>query len=274
MRRTFVMISLLAAAMCSQASELEHSVGIQLGWDREIYRLNQPTVLNDNKSDLKKYPLNGGRIGFVYELAHESGVGLFTALDYAYTWHRSSWEKIPISPEGKISKYEGTMMEYSTYTQSHRLDVEAYFQYKFELATRTYLVLYTGPSFQWIAKYIAQDNFRYNDTEIKKRYYFEESLRYNTEDVAKYYREWNITWGLGAAFQYDIYYIRGGYNFGLVNPYKVDRFGDVKYVDENGQMNDLFKDGENSNYPDQRLTRGRLDSWYVTLGVFIWQSDK
>ena len=52
-------------------------------------------------------------------------------------------------------------------------------------------------------------------------------------------------------FQYDRYYLRGGYDFGLINPYKLSNFSQVGLADRN--------------------TRGRLDQWQIKLGVYLWQ---
>lgn len=273
MKRSILCVLAVALAVVTFAGELNHSIGIQVGWDREIYRLNAPSVSGLDKTVLNKTPLSGGRLGLVYELADESGVGLFTSFTYAYTWNRSAYEKIPYTPEGKPAKIEWSKLEYSSYLQSHRLDLALQPQFKFEIAGKTYLILYTGPTFQFIAKIEGQDNFRYNDQDTQIRYYFEDKLNYNTEVMTKYYKNWNITWGLGAAFQYDIFYLRGGYDFGLVNPYKVQDFGAITIENAQGVPYSIFTE-PGSNEPDHRLTRGRLDCWNVTFGVYFWQTDK
>jgi len=252
--------------------EVTHNVGIQLGWDRNLYRLNAPSVSEKDKNDLSKQPLNGGRLGLVYELASEKGLGFFTAFNYAYTWHTSDWEKIPYNEKGKYTEFDLTKIEYRYRQQMHQLDFNLQAQYKFEIADETYLAFYTGPSVQYIIEYDAQDYFRYNDTKLDDRYYFERPIEYDTEDMASYYKRYNVTWGLGAAFQFDRYYIRGGYEFGLINPYKVTTFGAIQY-EKNGQLYNVFEKTDGSHEPDDRLTRGRLDSWNITLGVFLWQSD-
>jgi hypothetical protein len=58
----------------------------------------------------------------------------------------------------------------------------------------------------------------------------------------------NVTWGIGAGFQYERYFLRGGYDFGLINPYKAQSFIDL---DVN--------------------TRGRFDQWQIKLGMYIWE---
>jgi len=281
-KRNILLLLAMAGTMAAMAGEINHSIGIQLGWDREIYRLNAPTVSGQKVTDLNKTPLSGGRLGLVYELADESGAGLFTSFTYAYTWYRSKYEKIDYYYDGKTVKpvkgYSGNL-EYQTYLQSHRLDLALQPQYKFEIAGGTYLIFYTGPTFQFIAKLEAQDNFRYNDEKDPNvRYYFEDKLNYNSEVMAQYYKRWNLTWGLGAAFQYDIFYLRGGYDFGLVNPYSVTTFGDIKVDIGDGNKYSIFTiksdDAKSEVQPDNRNTKGRLDCWNVTFGVYFWQKDK
>jgi len=252
------------ASMVAHA-EVEHNLGVQVGWVQQLYRLNKPSQYESDKTKLYKQPLNGGRIGFVYELESEMGMGLFTAINYAYTWHSSAWEEIPYTEEGQKSKFSG--VEYQYQARAHTLDINLQAQYKFELADETFLGIYTGPSFQYIGKYESKDYFRLNDG--NSRYYIDVPLEYNTEDMARYYKQWNFTWGLGLLFQYDIFYIRGGYDFGLVNPYKVNYFGDIIIDGKNA-----FEMTDGTHNPDDRLTRGRLDNWNITLGVFFWQSDK
>jgi hypothetical protein len=77
-------------------------------------------------------------------------------------------------------------------------------------------------------------------------------------DVDNYYSETdmqdralkrlNVTWGVGAGLQYERYFIRGGYDFGLINPYQLRQFpGEDVY------------------------TRGRIDQWQVKVGIYLWQ---
>jgi hypothetical protein len=59
----------------------------------------------------------------------------------------------------------------------------------------------------------------------------------------------NVTWGVGAGFQYKRYFLRGGYDFGLMNPYK------------------------HSDFANEKHTRGRLDQWNIRLGVYLWYHE-
>jgi hypothetical protein len=59
---------------------------------------------------------------------------------------------------------------------------------------------------------------------------------------------------LGAGFQYDRYFLRGGYDFGLINPYKASHHFD--YTETNG---------------GNPRTRGRFDQWQIKLGMYLWE---
>jgi len=276
MKKKVLLLCAVAAAMTMQASDVEQGFGLQFGFDRHLYRLNAPTVSGKDKYELNKQPLNGGKLGFVYDVSFYKGVGLFLGFNYSYTMYNSPWQEVkytaqfePIKP---TSGFTGIQYRYKA--EEHMLDWNILFQYKFELAGDTYLGFFTGPSIQYIAEYKSRDYFRTADgTDI---FPGNKILGYDisTEDIAPYYKNYNITWGLGLMFQYDCYFIRGGYDFGLINPYKMTVWGDIKYIDDNGQLNDWFKKQDGSNEPDDRLTRGRMDSWFICLGVFLWQSDK
>ena len=119
-------------------------------------------------------------------------------------------------------------------------------QYKFEIAQRTWLILYTGPTLQYglslNEKGLRKDD-KGNVTEYRdvNRY----SLDKNEHLALK---PLNVTWGIGAGFQYVRYFLRGGYDFGLVNPYKSISFA-----------------GKDIN------TRGRFDQWQIKLGIYFWE---
>ena len=72
---------------------------------------------------------------------------------------------------------------------------------------------------------------------------------YVTEDGTNSFQRLNITWGVGAGFQYKRYFLRGGYDFGLINPYKSADFANGVH------------------------TRGRFDQWSIKLGAYFWYQE-
>jgi len=271
MKKKILLVLTMAAAMTMQASDVEQNFGLQFGFDRHLYRLNAPYQSGKEKTELSKNPLNGGKFGFVYDVTFYKGLGMFLGFNYSYTMHSSKWATIPYSPKGTPSQYDYISYRYKA--EEHTLDWNFLMQYKFEIAGDTYLGFYTGPSVQYIAEFKSRDYFCNSDgSEIIPEHRVLE-FAYNTEDVAPYYKNYNITWGLGAMFQYECYFIRGGYDFGLINPYNVTTFGEITIENDKGVPYPIFT-AEDGRSPDNRLTRGRLDSWFITLGVFLWQSDK
>ena len=253
MKKIVLSALLLMTSWTMMKAEVSHAIGLQVGFERQLYMLNSPSA-KYGKTHLNKEPLNGAKIGFVYEATFIKGFGLYTALNYSFTGHTSKWAFID-AYEGIPGHYHRSYVhEYQYKAKAHTLDLNLEMQYKFEIAGNTYLTLLTGPSAQFIAKYDAEDFFRSNIPGVD----VPNHIGYNADEMEKYYKRWNVSWGIGAGFQYDRYYLRFTYNFGLVNPYTKDAFKEM----------DIPYDCED------RLTRGRLDDWSIRLGVFLWSSDK
>ena len=92
-----------------------------------------------------------------------------------------------------------------------------------------------------------QKNFKDNGKEITPT---DENNVFSENDMKDHaLKRINVTWGIGAGFQYERYFIRGGYDFGMINPYKAQSFTGY----------DVY-------------TRGRFDQWQIKLGMYIWQT--
>ena len=126
------------------------------------------------------------------------------------------------------------------------MEIPIDWQYKFEIAKRTWIILYTGPTLQCGLDLTSKLYKTNNGKEIT----LEKDNSFYSEDMKdKELKRINVTWGLGAGFQYDRYFLRGGYDFGLINPYK-----------------------ERSFVGHDAYTRGRFDQWQIKVGVYLWQS--
>lgn len=255
MKRTIVMLVCAACALAGRA-ETTHSVGLQLGFEQQIHRMNAPKESNEDKNHLDVYPLNGAKLGFVYEGVFVKGLGLYAALNYSFTGHTSDWEPCNYTIEGRPTQF--AMYDYRYKTECHTLDLNLELEYKIEIAGGTYLILYTGPSFQGIAKYSAKDFFKDKASEEEQETYLH-VFGYNAGEMAQWYKRWNVTWGVGVGFQYKRYFVRGGYDFGIVNPYQESTFGKLMQVLPTTE-------------PD-RLTRGRFDNWCIKLGIYLWSNN-
>lgn len=243
MKKTIFTLALLFSAIMVFAQESSCAVGLQLGFSQNIYRCNTP----DNDV-LSKTNLNGSKIGFVFEGNIIKGFGAYIALNYTYGGGSTKW--------AKESKQESLYPQYRSRYDLHSLELACDWQYKFAIAQNTYIILYTGPSIQC--------NLSLHETEWEKGQFDEGHINktiriigdYDEKQLYKTYKRINACWGVGAGFQYDRYFIRGGYDFGLVNPYVIKNFDEV----------------EKANY-NSLLTRGRQDQWFVKLGIYLWESD-
>lgn len=234
MKRLTLILFICAATTMASAQDY---FGIQLGFAQPIARLNTPTT----KTSLFPTSYNGFKVGLVYDATIIKGFGVSMGLNYTFGNHTSAWKQIGTLPYPQ---------ERST-GQYHQLEIPIDWQYKFEIAKRTWIILYTGPTLQCGLDLTSKLYKTNNGKEIT----LEKDNSFYSEDMKdKELKRINVTWGLGAGFQYDRYFLRGGYDFGLINPYKASQFD---YTDTNG------------GHP---RTRGRFDQWQIKVGVYLWQS--
>ena len=226
--------------------------GFQIGWAQPILRLNSPTSKDTLANTVK---LNGFKVGIVYDASYVAGFGSSIGLNYTFGMANSGW-----SSKYSFNDYPKTR----SLIMYHQLELFVDWQYKFEVAKETYLMLYTGPSLQCSLDFTMRvDNQTWDPiTDVVTTTYGERFNAYNVEahdeNVPGGYdtqradnalKRLNVTWGVGAGFQYKRYFLRGGYDFGLINPYK------------------------NADFSTGNHTRGRLDQWNIKLGVYLWYTD-
>lgn len=263
-----IMAVCMALAPLSRA-EVTHSLGVQFGFNQQLYRLNTPTppdevkdwsTYKNSKTKLGKDILNGLKLGLVYDVTYVKGFGNFFAFNYVYGVHDSKWAEFPYDEHGNPTGGFPSL-DVKSHDEMHTLELNIDFQYKFEIAKQTWLILYTGPTVQYRVHHYAKDFFRGHLMHDDKYPNFPNLIfGYSDTEDMHYFHDVNVLWGLGAGFQYKRYYLRGGYDFGLMNPYKSDNFGEMGYKLANGN-------------PDDRLTRGRIDQWNIRIGIYFWQSD-
>ena len=230
MKRLALILFICAATTMASAQDY---FGVQLGFAQPIARLNTPTT----KTSLFPTSYNGFKVGLVYDATIVKGFGVSMGLNYTFGNHTSAWKqigKLPYPQERSTGQY-------------HQLEIPIDWQYKFEIAKRTWIILYTGPTLQCglslTSNKFETDNYGKIKDDVKS------SDFYLIEDKNMALKRINVTWGLGAGFQYDRYFLRGGYDFGLINPYK-----------------------ERSFVGHDAYTRGRFDQWQIKVGIYLWQS--
>ena len=226
---TSVVVTLACVALHAQSS-----FGVQVGYAQSITRLNAPVV--GQETTLNPTIFNGLKLGLVYDATIVKGFGVSMGLNYTFGANATDW-----TSQNTTSLYP----KVRTRGQYHQLEIPVDWQYKFEIAQKTWLMLYTGPTLQ--CGLLFKDKCYSNDG--KQAAFTHEENIYSEEDMKDYTLDrLNVTWGIGAGFQYERYFLRGGYDFGLINPYKAQSF----------TGKDIY-------------TRGRFDQWQIKLGMYLWE---
>lgn len=215
----------------------EDYLGVQVGYAQSITRLNAPA--KGKETVLNPMSYNGLKLGVIYDATIVKGFGVTLGLNYTFGANATDWVK-------KVSTQPGPYPQVRSRGQYHQLEIPVDWQYKFEIAKRTWLMLYTGPTLQCGLTF---ENKWYARSDNKSNAFTHEENLYSEEDMEDYaLKRLNVTWGIGAGFQYERYFLRGGYDFGLINPYKAQSF----------TGKDVY-------------TRGRFDQWQIKLGMYLWE---
>lgn len=221
-------------AMTMTSLHAQEYLGVQIGYANPITRLN----VADNKNTLFPTSYHGMKIGFVYDATLWKGLGVSMGLNYTFGAKVTDWTQ-------KVSTQQGLYPQVRSRGQYHQLEIPVDWQYKFEIAQNTWIILYTGPTLQ--CGLALNDKWYIRLNKDSESILKEENL-YSEQDMADYaLKRLNVTWGIGAGFQYEKYFLRGGYDFGIINPYKAQSFNNGIY------------------------TRGRFDQWQIKLGMYLWE---
>ena len=236
MRKVFLTLFSVLLAINAMAIDLpKQGFGVQIGWAQPILRLNDSKTSIPKDSLVNVTRLNGFKIGVVYDASYIAGFGSSMGINYTFGTSSTKWAQIDLSHSER------------TRTLYNEIEVFVDWQYKFEVAKETYLMVYTGPSIQCG---ITLNKTSFNRNEVTDEIKQTDIRHYTTDSADELYKRLNVTWGVGAGFQYKRYFLRGGYDFGLINPYKNSKFEGL-----------------------DRYTRGRLDQWSIKVGVYLWYNE-
>ena len=254
MKKIFVTLVLVAVALSTWAVDLpKQGIGIQIGWAQPILRLNRadnPSSAKDSLTSITK--MKGFKVGVVYDGSIIAGFGSSIGINYTFAAANSGWQ----ANNSSFSEYPRNR-QLITY---HEMEVFVDWQYKFEVAKETYLMLYTGPTIQCGLAFDMRTD-KQNDFGGPITYTHGNGYNPSKDDYTRldeennHFKRLNVTWGIGAGFQYKQYFLRGGYDFGLIDPYYNSQF-----VDKSGNTLDHY-------------TRGRLDQWNIRIGMYLWYKD-
>ena len=235
MKKNFLIGILLLVAGVTSAQEGTTSLGFNLGFAEPVmyYRASS------SAEKLTRQATDGVKIGVIYETTIVKGFGVSSSLNYTQSAHIGAWTVTP-GITAVQTKEDHNM---------HQLEIPVDWQYKFLIAKKTYLAVYTGPTMQ-----IGLANtFRYRERVGDKvtKDWKEDVYKIDSDhDGIPDFNRVNVTWGIGLGFHYKQYFIRGGYDFGLMSVYK-DKFHNVGDSGWN--------------------RKGRLDQWQIKLGIYFWQ---
>lgn len=235
MKKLVILTLLLSSFITFTHAEGKQYIGLQVGFTQPISRLNYPVSGQETK--LQATIFNGIKAGILYDATIAKGFGYTMALNYTFGANNSAWEST-----GKLEYPRSKKQE--TY---HQLEIPVDWQYKFEIAANTFLILYTGPTLQLGLSYKQSTHAQTMPAGAITTTDYE---RY-TMDGDFALERLNVTWSIGAGLQYDRYFLRGGYDFGILNPYKATVF----------EISDDY----------QPYTRGRFDQWQLKVGVYLWE---
>lgn len=214
--------------------------GFQIGYAQPTLRLNSSNTLIPKDSLVNVTKLLGMKVGVTYDASYIAGFGSSMGINYTFATTKGDWSKTGLYDYPRAR----TQVFY------HELEVFVDWQYKFEVAKETYLILYTGPTVQvGLAFNSIKSTQLIEGGDITKDKY-DRMGKNDTDRPNEDLRRLNITWGVGAGFQYQRYFLRGGYDFGLFNPYKNQQFDST-----------------------DRYTRGRFDQWSVKIGAYLWYDE-
>lgn len=235
---TLLFTLLLTATLFAQDEEMG-GFGFHIGYASPTLRINSPD--GASSKTLETIPMNGLKVGFNYDATIVKGFGTTLGLNYTFGTYHSRWESVNTGYSTERKMYRDTYQG---------LEIFCDWQYKFEIAGDTYLMLYTGPTIQ---VHLSLKEQEYVETAAGRTRQMRFGYEYRDNESFEDYKRVNVTWGVGAGFQYKRYFLRGGYDFGLINPYKYDTFKAMGIT--------------TSDY----YTRGRFDQWQIKIGMYLWQ---
>jgi hypothetical protein len=229
--KKFILCAILSCAALQFVCAQKQYVGVQLGFTQPISRLNMP--VSGKEKTLMPTTYNGFKVGVVYDATIVAGFGYTLGLNYTLGANKTDWQKA------------GALEYPRSYTSTivHQLEIPVDWQYKFEIAKKTWFMLYTGPTLQCG---LAFKESKHTQIMANADEQTTTTDRYKMTGTIALSRL-NVTWGVGAGLQYERYFIRGGYDFGLINPYKSDVFEGF----------DIY-------------TRGRFDQWQLKVGMYLF----
>ena len=247
----------LATLFCTLAafSQVQQQIGFMLGGNGNLLRANSQA---DEKKLALADRLYGPSFGIAYDVDFYKGVGLYFGVNYTFGT--------------QIKKHTPTVdnnHQLRTTTIYHAVSIPLELQFRYQLAYKTWITIYTGPLFQVGLKMqqiqtTEQPIAGFDPTKTRLKdyqYYYDYFIvsadarknKFSDEDGdgRRDFNRFNPMWSVGAAFQFHQFFIRGGYSWGLSN---------------------IYYDRTYTKLSDQTLEwkrRIRHDEWSVSIGWYF-----
>ena len=238
MKKLFLSVIALVFAGSLFAQEGGMDLGFNIGFAEPVmyYRASA------GATKLTRQATDGIKLGVTYQTTIIKGFGVSSSLNYTHSTHVGAWTVTPGMAAMKTKEDHNF----------HQLEIPVDWQYRFLIAKQTYVSLYTGPTLQIGLANTYRYRVKVGD-EITQDWKQDVYKLDEDHDGIPDYNRVNVTWGVGASFQYKQYFIRGGYDFGIMSVYRDPYF------------NTSSESGWNR--------KGRLDQWQIKLGIYFWQFD-
>ena len=176
MRKYLVTLFLMCVAVSAFAVDLpKQGFGVQIGWAQPILRLNDPSNQSTAKDSLSNVTkLKGFKVGIVYDGSFIAGFGTSIGINYTFGATSTAWtKKFPNQPTLYPQVHDKVLY--------HELELFVDWQYKFEVAKETYLMLYTGPTIQCGVGFYSQRDERSIDGTLIPAIAASDRYIFNTE---------------------------------------------------------------------------------------------
>ena len=138
MKKGILAVVLLCVTMGAWAKEMpKQGFGLQIGWAQPILRINDASHKDTLNNNIK---MNGFKVGVVYDGSIIAGFGTSIGLNYTFGAYNGGWQT-----QNAYGMAYPRSRQLITYNE---LELFVDWQYKFEIAKETYLMLYSGPTIQ------------------------------------------------------------------------------------------------------------------------------
>lgn len=238
MKKVLLVLTLMCMVVAPKALALDwqedqdgsQAIGVYVGYANP-HGIN--SIKEGGDKDKSRLSLNGFQIGAQWEKNFVKGLGLVAGLNYTFGANSRGWK----DKDGNY-EYEKDDDVKNLY---HALDIHVDLQYKFKIAKNMYIGAYTGPTLQ---AHLSLKEKQKADGETEKMDYF------SKDDMGEdgQLKHANLTWGLGLVYQYKNYFLRAGYDWGIMSALK------------NGTIKE-----------DDYKEKTRIDQFQIRLGMYLWQ---